>query len=220
MIRRAPRHRGLYIVAALVMSSASSAVSQPQQTRDFYERNYAEAPNVAGERQQAPESAAGARNPQAGSRNVSGTAAPQGSVQGISSATDAPKMQVYLYVNSKDKAHFYTAFRKALKLQELNRYAAVRMIAHVGDYRNVTDEMKQQAATKKILLVPSPMVPADLGVTESPTWVLDDGQTQHIVEGLMNPESCIDAQGAYREPEKSIFESDHTPVPTAKVEGF
>jgi hypothetical protein len=129
-------------------------------------------------------------------------------------------MQVYLYVNSKDKAHFNTAFRKALKLQDLNRYAVVRLIAHIGDYRNVTDEMKQQAAAKKILLVASPMVPGDLGVTESPTWILDDGQTQHIVEGLMNPESCIDSQGAYREPEKSIFESKDTPAPAAKVEGF
>lgn len=208
------------VVAALVASWAPQALCQSQPSPDFYEKNYAQAPNVAGERQQAPDSARGSRSGQSAVSSQGGGGSPTGATGGAAFGAEAPKMQVFLYVNSKDKSHFYTAFRKALKLQELNRYAVVRMIAHVGDYRNVTDEMKQQAAAKKILFFASPMVPADLGVTESPTWVLDDGQTQHIVEGLMNPEACIDSQGAYREPEKSIFEPKDTPAPAAKVEGF
>lgn len=205
------------MVVALVMSCSSQALCQSQPGAAFYEKNYAEAPNVAGKRQQAPESSTNGSARSVSTGGSPSTTATSGST-GV--GEDAPKMQVYLYVNSKDKAHFNTAFRKALKLQDLNRYAVVRLIAHVGDYRNVTDEMKQQAAAKKILLVASPMVPTDLGVTESPVWILDDGTSQHIVEGLMNPESCIDSQGAYREPEKSIFESKDTPAPAPKVEGF
>jgi hypothetical protein len=127
-------------------------------------------------------------------------------------------MRIVLYVSSKDKRHFEEVMRSAFKVA--SKYPSVIMaeVYHIGDYRNVSDSIKEQAAARKIFMAAIQQPPPHLNIETSPSWVLRDDKGVHIVEGVVAIDKCIDSNGVYRAPERSMFEEP--PTPTIGVKSF
>lgn len=129
-----------------------------------------------------------------------------------------PRMRVTVYVSSKDKAHFETVAKRAFWLFDHNRYVWVSQIFHLGDYHNVSDTIKEDAKSRHMHIVGVNGMPPNIAATDSPTWVLRDKNGEHIVEGVFDIDKCIDKDGLYRAPERSMFEPE--PTATVVVQGF
>lgn len=210
-------------VLFLLILLPTKAGSEPAEPRKFYNKNFAEAPQVAGEAIKAPEIATkrdGSEEPDGGNGDSTGESEPKPSkmekdLEAKMSAAllgQGGKIRITLYVSSKDKAHFQAVMQKAFRLAESNRSVKIAEIYHIGDYRNVSEEIKKEAAAKKIFLAPLLQVPLIASVSDSPTWVLRNAEGTHVVEGLMQIERCISSRGEYKKPERSMF-IPPTPTP-------
>jgi hypothetical protein len=202
----------------------SDAVAGPAQPKEFFEKDY-----VTGERPKPPPPTP----TRAGKVNMPSTDAPQVIPQnGVNPiASDVAAMQqallqqgngrkahATLYVNSLDKAHFESVMRKVVSFAERDSKMRVTQVFHIGDYRNVSQAIKDDMARNKIFLGAMPVVPPHLQATDSPTWVINDKSGTHIVEGILDIDKCIDKDGQYRQPEPSMFQPE--PQPTMGMQGF
>ena len=130
------------------------------------------------------------------------------------------RMIAKLYVASHDKRHFEQVMRKVFSLNVQNRGVRVTEVYHIGDERNVSAAIKDEATALKIYISPLYYPPTHHNVEFSPAWVLRDGLTNsvHTVEGILEIDKCVTAQGEYRHPERSMFEAPA--APTIGVKGF
>jgi len=121
-------------------------------------------------------------------------------------------MRVILYVSSKDKGHFEEVMRAAFKVTSKNPSVIITEVYHIGDHRNVSESIKQQAAARKIYMAAMQQPPKHLNIESSPSWVLREPRAMHIVEGVVAIDKCIDSNGGYRAPERSMFEEPASPT--------
>lgn len=201
-----------YFVAITV---AQIPFAHSQAPKDFFDRGYANAPRVDGEHLQG-EPSSGSQQSSAGKVSVR---PPGGGVPKVSGTPQqgAAAMRVVLYVSSKDKRHFEAAVRKAFQLAQKNQKVVVSEIYHIGDYRNVSDEITNEAKARKIFITALPQVPPYLNVESSPAWLLRDVQGEHIVEGFLAIESCVSPEGLYQEPQRALVEEAATPTVGVKA---
>lgn len=208
-----------YFVAITV---AHIPFAHSQAPKDFFDRGYANAPRVDGEQLQGDQSS-GSQQSSAGSvsgRHPAG-GRPNTNSQGpkVSGPPQqgAAAMRVVLYVSSKDKRHFEAVVRKAFQLAQKNQKIVVSEIYHIGDYRNVSDEITNEAKARKIFIAALPQVPPYLNVESSPAWLLRDAGGEHIVEGFLAIESCVSPEGLYQEPQRALVEEAATPTVGVKA---
>ena len=221
------RRAGVSVFAALSIGlSVSLSHAQPQPVGAFYEKDYAVAPHVGGAEMPAAQlytpiphgvtpAPGGAHTPaQRTGMPVSGKGDP------TSPQLIPYRMSVRLYVASHDKRHFEQVMRKVFSLNAHNRNMRVTEVYHIGDERNVSATIKDDARAQKIYIGPLYYPPVDLNAESSPTWVLRDGLTKsvHTVEGILDIDKCVTAKGEYQPPERSMFEAPATP--TIGVKGF
>jgi len=149
-----------------------------------------------------------------------------GTVAAVGSSPEAPqspqflpyRTRITLYVSSSDKKHFEEVMRVAFNVARTSPGVLMAEVYHIGDYRNVTDVIKNEAATRKIFMAPLVQPPKELNLVSSPAWVLRDGTGVHIVEGLRSIERCIAATGEYQEPEREMS-TEHV-TPTVGIKSF
>lgn len=214
------------VVALSIAAPVSVSHAQPQAPGAFYEKDYAVAPRVGGGEMPTAQlytpiphgvtpAPGGAHTP--AQRTVTPSTA-----KGVpTSAQPTPyRMSVRLYVASHDKRHFEQVMRKVFSLNAQNRNMRVTEVYHIGDQRNVSASITDDARAQKLYIGPLYHPPIDLNVESSPTWVLRDGLTKsvHTVEGILDIDKCVTAKGEYRPPERSMFEAPATP--TIGVKGF
>lgn len=226
-MRRFARSAAVSLLVALgIATPVSMSHAQPQAPGAFYEKDYAVAPRVAGGEMPAAQLSTpiphgvtpmpgGAHTPaQRTGMPVSGKGDP------TSPQLIPYRMSVRLYVASHDKRHFEQVMRKVFSLNAHNRNMRVTEVYHIGDERNVSATIKDDARAQKIYIGPLYHPPVDLNVESSPTWVLRDALTKsvHTVEGILEIDKCVTAQGEYRHPERSMFEAPA--APTIGVKGF
>jgi len=215
------------VFAALSIGlSVSLSHAQPQPAGAFYEKDYAVSPQVGGAEMPPAQlyrpiphvttpAPRGAYTPaQRTGIPVSGKGIP------TSPQVTPYRLSVRLYVASHDKRHFEQVMRKVLSLNAQNRGMRVTEVYHIGDHRNVSAAITDDALAQKIYIGPLYHPPVDLNVESSPTWVLRDALTKsvHTVEGILEIDKCVTAQGEYRHPERSMFEAPA--APTIGVKGF
>ena len=207
-------------VGAVCLSNPESgAQSSP---KDFYQKNYAEKPLVTGEK--APES--GGRRPAQGAaierRAAPTESAANGAVQqspraGSQEPRNAMSGQLVVYVNSLDKEHFDRVVEHALGLLGKAEFY-ISSIVHIGDYRNISDRVKENAKRANIALYAASAPPEWLGITRSPAWVLYKTDGVHIVEGVVHFDRFINPMGEFS-PQQQVKAALPTPTPM-KMEGF
>jgi len=208
--------RLLLLVAILLALTSRNASGDPGKPDAFYQKNFADAPQVGGESMAPPESAhvATKDRPQRQQSSQAGNSRQDARVDSPQVGSKAAEIRtiISLYVSSQTKGHFETAVRKAFRVAETNRNIKLAEIYHIGDYRNVSPSIENEAKSRGIVLVGLRQVPSLWQVKDSPVWILRDGNGEHIVEGLMQIERCISSQGDYKEPERSMFEAPATPT--------
>jgi hypothetical protein len=128
------------------------------------------------------------------------------------------RTRITLYVASSDKKHFEEVMRIAFKVARGAPGVVMAEVYHIGDYRNVSDAIKNEAAARKIFMAPLVQPPKDLNLVSSPAWVMRDSTGVHIVEGLRSIERCIGPSGEYKEPEREIA-TEHA-TPTVGIKSF
>jgi len=218
---------GEFFGLALALSAPISvSCAQSQSPGAFYEKGFAAAPRVGGEEMPVSERHTPIPNSvistpeeakKSVKRDVSGVK-PEPHAQG--SGQPNYRMIAKLYVASHDKPHFEQVMRKVFSLNGQNRGVRVTEVYHIGDERNVSAAIKDEATARQIYITPLYYPPTHLNVEFSPAWVLRDGLTKsvHTVEGILDIDKCVTAQGEYRHPERSMFEAPATP--TIGVKGF
>jgi hypothetical protein len=209
---------GSIVLAALV--SWDVAYGQSSSPGTFYEKGYAGSPKIGGEslsNPQAPTPPLPRKGVTSPSRPPSSATPPQKAGQPTGNNQEY-RMRVILYVSSKDKRHFEEVMRTAFKVATKHPSVLMAEVYHIGDYRNVPDSIKEQAAARKIFMAAIQQPPKHLNIESSPAWVLRDGKGIHIVEGITSVDKCIDSNGEYRAPERSMFEEP--PTPTIGVKSF
>ncbi|MEY4669814.1 MAG: hypothetical protein RL518_2513 [Pseudomonadota bacterium] len=212
---------GLACIALFMAFGAPLVYGQSGSPGSFYDKNYAGAPNISGQGMQLPpQDPAPVVRPKEGAPPAQKAPA----VASVAAANSSrpqpaqPRMRITLYVASNDKRHFEEVMRTAFKVAGKNPSVLLVEIYHIGDHRNVSDAIKNEAAARKIYLGAVHRPPQRLNIESSPAWVLRDSKGIHIVEGIMAIDKCIDREGEYREPERSMFEVPATP--TAGVKSF
>jgi len=129
-----------------------------------------------------------------------------------SGETQRYRMRIALYVSSTDGKHLNEVLRTAFKVAEKYPSIVMAEIYHIGDYRNVSEALQQEAAARKIFMTAIQQPPKNLNLITSPAWVLRDSQGIHIVEGVVAIDKCIDENGEYREPQGYMFQQPTTPT--------
>ena len=214
------------VVALSIAVTVTMSHAQPQVPGAFYEKDYAVAPRVGGG--EMPPAQLYTPIPRGVTPVPVGAHTPAQRTGAASNAKGVPtssqptpyRMSVRLYVASHDKRHFEQVMRKVFSLNAHNRSMRVTEVYHIGDERNVSAAIKDDALAQKIYIGPLYHPPMDLNVESSPTWVLRDALTKsvHTVEGILDIDKCVTAKGEYRPPERSMFEAPATP--TIGVKGF
>lgn len=214
----------LLCALALLLSEtidlAPVAYSQSHSVGAFFEKDYAGAPKLRGDslpEQQAYTPVAGPKMGAQAAQQAPAAALPQAGAP-PSGQNQKYRMRVTLYVSSKDKRHFEEVMRTAFKVAGKHPSVVMAEVYHVGDYRIVSEAIKQQAAARNIFMTAIQQPPKNLNVISSPAWVLRDGRGIHIVEGIVEIDKCIDLNGDYREPQGSMFQEPATP--TVGVKSF
>ena len=123
------------------------------------------------------------------------------------------KLLIHLVVNSRDKSHLDKVIEVALRLHD-ERLAFVGSINHIGDYRNISDEVKSGLSRRGITLVAGPSLAVTPELSLSPAWDIYTQGGRHLVEGIIRVDSLINSFGEF-EPQQSIA----TPV-EQRIEGF
>jgi hypothetical protein len=212
--------RGLGLILSGMTCLVPIAHSQSHSVGAFFEKDYAGSPKLRGD--SLPEQHA--YTPAAAPKAV--VQAPQQPSAGPPPQQSGPpsgqekqfRMRVTLYVSSKDKRHLEEAMRTAFKVAAKNPNVVMAEVYHIGDYRNVSETTKQEAAARKIFMMAIQQPPKNLNIVSSPAWVLRDRTGIHIVEGIQEIDKCIDLTGEYKEPKGSMFQEP--PTPTIGVKSF
>jgi hypothetical protein len=129
-----------------------------------------------------------------------------------------PGISIILYVNSADKIHFESVVNRAIYLRDNDPRFRLSAIFHVGDYRNVSDSLKDSLQKRAIYLEGISHVPLPMAAETSPLWLIRTPDADHFVEGPVQIERCLDESGGYREPTQS--KETPVPSPTAGVKQF
>lgn len=197
--------RGFRLLAiALSIFGVTLSRAHSQSPKQFYDSGYARAPQVNGEAIAAPPAA----GQSGGADSKSASSPPVSSEPHAAAQTPgATRTRVILYVSSKDRRHFELVMRQAFQLSSKRQDVTVAEIYHVGDYRNVSPQILNEAQARKIFLTAVSQVPSRLNVESSPAWILRDSRGEHIVEGFLGIESCVGPKGEYQEPERAIVEA-------------
>ncbi len=218
------------VSASLLYLNSASAQSGP---REFYNRDFAAAPNVAEQPLQkdvqdsretttdtpSSDTAEGAdlssaTDGQPAASALESSAEPRKKRSGLGATT------LTLFVNSKDKSHVRGVLKKALSVAKSDA-VLFTTIFHVGDYRNIPEHLAQELRSVGVAIVPTNSVPSNLEVAESPAWVFRGPQGMQIVEGTIAIEQFFDRDGNFREPESFVEHQEPTPtVPSEKVADF
>ena len=224
-MKRLPLMKQLLLLALVVFPTLKA--SADPEPRNFYERNFAEAPEVAqkplagevitGERPVPNGSNAGS----AAQSEESGGRSDTGSAPGATTGKDRtkrrsaiPSTTLSLYVNSKDKEHLQRVLEKARDVAK-REYLYFTTVYHVGDYRNVPPELQKKLAEVGVQMHPLGQVPPIFPVSQSPAWIFHSKEGYQIVEGTLDIEQFFDTAGKFREPKNFVDTSNvqATPVP-------
>ena len=122
-----------------------------------------------------------------------------------------PGVSIILYVNSADKTHFESVVNRAISLRDKDPRFRLSAIFHVGDYQNVSEALKEALRKRAIHLEGLSHMPTTIGAETSPLWLIRTPDVDHLVEGPIQIERCLDEMGEYRDPESST----EPPMPSA-----
>ncbi len=202
-------NRGLLFLCAYA-AWARCADAQPREHgKDFFERDYARGiqhdaqggfakqktpqPVTTPERSQAG-SSAGARQSSAQMATVSASSvSSQEKPQGNTRPDDIPRVE--LYVNSADANHLNQVVVKALELRRKGKIFLIG-ISHIGDYRTLSPEARDELAKLQIRYTAAPSVLYGEHIKLSPTWAFVSPEGARLVEGCLDPERYISTNGA------------------------
>ena len=200
----------LALLAGLLLGAAGQCAAQSDSSREFYQSDFAAAPNaqapgeaereVAGSRR-----AAKAAPAQQGARVSGGVVAPAGGKK--------RRLLVAVYVNSLDKQHFRSVIEEVVRLHD-QKLAFVTSVYHIGDYQAITPEVSSAMAKRGISIVQLGGPPPQLQTITSPTWEIRTKQGRHIAEGVIRIRESLNEWGEYVPRPASPEVSD------AKLEGF
>jgi hypothetical protein len=216
----------------LVLFAGVYEVSADPAPREFFERNYAEAPNVAqkplkGEVlsiTKAPlsdaESPSEIANTEASLQSADSSAEPHDQPEQKEDSRAFPATIVSVYVNSKDGAHLTRVLSKALQVKKKDD-VALTSIFHLGDYRNVPASLAEELEADGVVINPINEIPATLPISQSPAWLFQSRDGYRIVEGTLDIEQFYDELGNFREPVHFIDTSKEQATPLhQKLAGF
>ena len=127
-----------------------------------------------------------------------------------------PGVSITLYVNSADKEHFEAVVKRALYLRDTDPRVRLAAVFHIGDYRNIAPEIEEALRKRDIYFAGIGFMPKSIGASTSPTWVLRTPTIDHIIEGPIPIEDCLDSQGDYQEPKARQKAVTTSPTPRVK----
>jgi hypothetical protein len=222
----------LSILLVALVAGAFEAAADPA-PREFYERNFAEAPEVAheplaGEVLSGKRDSAHAANTGStiSSSDVDGTKVSKRVVEDHTQQQVAednrpfPSSVISVYVNSKDAVHVKRVLIKALEVARKGD-VSLSAIFHIGDYRNIPAELAEELAAGGAAIYPLAQVPANLPISNSPAWIFQGRDGYRIVEGTLDVEQFYDSSGKFSEPQTFIDTSKVQATPeTEKLAGF
>jgi len=110
-----------------------------------------------------------------------------------------PPPRVLLVVNSKDATHLNQVVQKALSL-DTKGIVHISDITHIGDYRNLSDELAVKLKSRRIAYKAGANAPLGLPVTRSPAWIFLGPAGARIVEGTFDLEQYVSPLGQYKDP--------------------
>lgn len=218
------RHSVLACSVMMVAVSASVGWADPS-PREFYGKDFASAPHVSNaplqgedvlkssqpkqaadpEENSAP-GAVGAEE-QGGADNVESQAIAamqsQGGLQQRKTRDSVPATTLMLFVSSMDKQHVRSVLKKAIEVVKKDD-AFLTTVFHIGDYRNIPEELATILDLYGVAVAPMPAPPEELALTQSPAWVFQNKEGVQIVEGAMDVEQFHDSEGNFKESENFI----------------
>lgn len=150
----------VFLVPCIDVRAQSSSPS------GFYQNNYAQAPEVNGQPLNPPRPPLSASQiPNRGAANVRDAMGTNPRVAGgpqsqtASSEAAEKKINAMLYVNSRDKAHFESMIKEAIRVQDRSARIRVLGVYHVGDYRNVEPWVQDELKNDALILRPCTSYP-------------------------------------------------------------
>lgn len=204
------RKWGALIACMVSVADAPWGLAEPSKPQEFYERDYAIAPNVGGQ-------GGGAQARPRSKRSVANEGLKDGNTPAERAPTRGKKrrMLVNVTVNSLDTKHFAAVMEVVKRLHD-SRLAFVGVVSHVGDYRSLTPELESELARRGIEVVEGMPPDGAKRSTVSPRWEILARDGFHVAEGFISIEPLINEWGDY-DPE--LARKGET-KPEAKIEGF
>ncbi len=184
------------LISALLSVAIRVAEAQEAAPREFFKHDYASAPGAKGgeaERAQRPQQATG--------RVPAGSAVMPQQDQNAS----ARKIAVTLFVNSLDQAHLDQVIATVHRLVD-QRLAYVSLVAHLGDYRNISGREEEWMRKRGIMLLPVSSLTSPVQVSQSPVWLVQTEKGGYVVEGVVGLDRMLNAFGEF-DP-KAVPQSD------------
>lgn len=207
--------RGLLFLGVVLCLGQNARADLPQ-AKEFYERDYAIAPGVAGQgggAQARPRPRATRASHNGDSRSaVGGMVEPADS---SSARGKKRKLLVSVTVSSSDQKHFLAVIDSIKRLND-SRLAFVTSVTHIGDYRSVTPDIENELAKRGISLSEGFVLPQQNPPPLSPMWNIRTRDGWHIAEGYVSIEQFVNEYGEY-DPKHRAQSSEK---PEVKVEGF
>ncbi len=188
--------RGLLLLAMLLCLGRNARTELPQ-AKEFYERDYAIAPGVAGQ-------GGGAQaRPRPRATRVSHNGDSRSAVGGVVEPADSSsargkkrKLLVSVTVSSSDQKHFLAVIDAIKRLND-SRLAFVTSVTHIGDYRSVTPDIENELAKRGISLSEGFVPPDQNPPPLSPMWNIRARDGWHIAEGYVSIEQFVNEYGEY-----------------------
>ena len=169
------------LISPLLAAAIGIAEAQEAAPREFFKHDYASAPGAKGgeaERAQRPQQ----------DQNAS-----------------ARKIAVTLFVNSLDQAHLDQVIATVHRLVD-QRLAYVSLVAHLGDYRNISGREEEWMRKRGIMLLPVSSLTSPVQVSQSPVWLVQTEKGGYVVEGVVGLDRMLNAFGEF-DP-KAVPQSD------------
>lgn len=107
-----------------------------------------------------------------------------------------PKTTLSVVVNSLELEHLTAVVKKVESLAKSKR-VSVLSVMHIGTPENMSAAMTELLYSLDIGVVYTEVLPTDLPIATSPTWIFQTAQGKYIVEGGMDPERFISPSGDY-----------------------
>ena len=190
-----------FFAMSVAICVARNVNAQLPQAREFYERDYAVAPGVAGQgggAQARPRPRTQPAGKDAELRSVG--RGKEGDVAGRGNSPLARgrkrKLLVDVTVSSSDPKHLLVVV-EAIKHLYDSRLVFVRSVTHIGDYRSITDEIENELARRGIPLSEGVAPPEQDPPPLSPRWEIHTREGTHIAEGYLSLEPLINEYGEY-----------------------